>query len=181
MLCLLLRVECVSSHSRWNVYPANKNIVNLLGNLGVNLFFRVYVVSENQHFIPHVQSMTDLTTFLIHHITGRYMAKEGNSTLVRIPALCFLFFFSPPQSTFQFTWFQHSCAKWIWKLAEQWHRALGTRRCQPLRDQRTPETSHLSRPHRGLRLLWSFPTPRRSLAGSTSSQGVSEDRGEDEN
>lgn len=116
MLCLHLRVgmcsvtfmlKCVSSeykHGELAKKPGGKTVLPSL-----------HCERESTFYSPC--AIYDLTTFLIHHITGRYTTKEGNSALVRIPALWF--FFSPPQSTFQFTWFQHSCAKWIWRLAEQ--------------------------------------------------------------
>ena len=103
-----------------------------------------------------------LNNFLIHHITGRSRAQEGNSTLVRIPALWF--FSSPPQSTFPFTWLQHSCAKGIWRLAEQWCWVLGARPVSAPQGPARSEVSHLSCPHCGLRLLWSSPTLRCYLA-----------------
>lgn len=92
MLCLHLRVgmcsvtfmlKCVSSeykHGELAKKPGGKTVLPSL-----------HCERESTFYSPC--AIYDLTTFLIHHITGRYTTKEGNSALVRIPALWF--FFSP--------------------------------------------------------------------------------------
>ena len=158
MLCLHLRVgmcsitfmlKCVSSeykHGELAKKPGGKTVLPSLR-----------CEWESTFYFPC--AIYDLTTFLIHHITGRYTTKEGNSALVRIPALCF-FFFPHPKAPFSSRGFSIPVQSGFGGLQSSDIGCWEPGQCQPLRDQRAPETSHLSCPHRGLRSLWTFPTSR---------------------
>ena len=58
MLCLHLRVGMCSVTFMLKCVSSEYKHGELAKKPGVKLFSQVYVVRENQHFIPHVQFMT---------------------------------------------------------------------------------------------------------------------------